>query len=240
VICSEHLKAVPSQVPGIKSGYLPWIVEQKRPSTVKGYRDIWELHLRPLCSKIWMKQVRTHHVQGWLSELGRRKLSRNTLKNMKSVISAIFRLAKQQDYFRGENPAHDTAISPAAPEPSETHAYSLDEVHAILTKLPEPAARLRSPSRPTRGCGTARSRACGGKIIETVSFMFRVPSGTGGSANPKRGGGGHQSRSFRTWQIVWICIELRREILRMVRSSEMLSEGRSHYRALSIAWFCRR
>jgi integrase len=120
--------------------YLPWIGEHKRPSTVKGYRDIWEIHLRPLCAALWMKNVRTHDVQGWLSELGRRKLSRNTLKNIKSVISAIFRLAKQQDYFRAENPAHDTAISPAAPAPSETHAYGLDEIHAILTRLPEPAA----------------------------------------------------------------------------------------------------
>lgn len=120
--------------------YLPWIVEHKRPSTEKGYRDIWELHLRPLCSTIWMKQVRTHNVQGWLNQLAKGKMSRNTLKHIKSVVSAIFTLAKQQDYFRGENPAHDTAISPAAAEPEETYAYSLDEIHAILAHLPEPAA----------------------------------------------------------------------------------------------------
>jgi integrase len=120
--------------------YLPWIVEHKRPSTEKGYRDIWKLHLRPLCGAIWMKQVRTHHVQGWLNQLAKGKLSRNTLKHIKSVVSAIFTLAKQQDYFRGENPAHDTAISPAAAEPRETYAYSLDEIQAILAHLPEPAA----------------------------------------------------------------------------------------------------
>src|SRR5260370_38450432 len=28
--------------------YLPWTEEHKRPSTAKGYRDIWEDHLRPL------------------------------------------------------------------------------------------------------------------------------------------------------------------------------------------------
>jgi hypothetical protein len=31
-------------------------------------------------------------------------LSRNTLKHIKSVVSAIFTLAKQQDYFHAENP----------------------------------------------------------------------------------------------------------------------------------------
>jgi len=49
-------------------------------------------------------------------------------------------LAKQQDYFRGENPARDSAISPNAPEPQETYAYTLEEVQAILSLLPEPAA----------------------------------------------------------------------------------------------------
>ena len=31
--------------------YLPWIEQHKRPSTAKGYRDIWEDHLRPYCAQ---------------------------------------------------------------------------------------------------------------------------------------------------------------------------------------------
>jgi len=56
------------------------------------------------------------------------------------VISGIFTLAKQQDYFRGENPSRDTRISPAAAEPQETYAYTLDEVQTILSVLPEAGA----------------------------------------------------------------------------------------------------
>lgn len=55
-------------------------------------------------------------------------------------MSGVFSLAKQQDYFQGENPARDTAINPKAAEPQETYAYSLDEVKSILGLLPEPAA----------------------------------------------------------------------------------------------------
>jgi hypothetical protein len=107
--------------------YLPWVEQYKRPSTLKGYRDVWEDHLNPLCGEVWLKDTRTYHVQGWLNEIGRAaKLGRNTLKHIKSVISGIFTLAKQQDYFRGENPTRDTAISPTAPEPQETYAYTLD------------------------------------------------------------------------------------------------------------------
>jgi integrase len=120
--------------------YLPWIKEHKRPSTAKGYRDIWEDHLKAHCGKLWLKNTQTYTVQGWLNQIGKGKLSRNTLKHIKSVISAIFKLSKQLGYFQGENPARDTAINPGAAAPAETYAYSLDEIHAILAVLPEPAA----------------------------------------------------------------------------------------------------
>jgi integrase len=76
----------------------------------------------------------------WQDAYGGKELSRNSLKHIKSVISAIFKLAKQLDYFQGENPAKDTAVNLSAPEPAETHAYSLEEVNAILAHVPEPAA----------------------------------------------------------------------------------------------------
>jgi integrase len=120
--------------------YLPWIAEHKRPSTAKGYRDIWEDHLKPLSEQMWLKDTRTYHVQRWLNRIGAGKLSRNTLKHVKSVVSGIFTLAKQQDYFQGENPARDSAINPKSAEPQETYAYTLDEIHTILARLPEPAA----------------------------------------------------------------------------------------------------
>ena len=66
-------------------------------------------------------------------------LSRNTLKHVKSVISAIFTLAKQQDYFDGSNPVHGSAVDPTAPEPVEGYAYDLEEIRRILSVLPAPA-----------------------------------------------------------------------------------------------------
>ena len=80
-------------------------------------------------------------MQRWLNEIGKAgNLSRNSLRHIKSVISGLFTLAKQLDYFEGENPARDTAINPRAAEPQETYVYTLDEVQTILALLPEPAA----------------------------------------------------------------------------------------------------
>jgi integrase len=136
-IPAERVTTVGEFVEGV---YLPWVEAHKRPSTMRGYRDIWEDHLEPLCSGVWMKNVRTFHVQGWLNSIGKKSLCRNSLKRIKSFSSAVFKLAKQQDYFNGENPATDTAVNPAAAPPQETYAYSLEELNGIMAHIPEPAA----------------------------------------------------------------------------------------------------
>ena len=62
------------------------------------------------------------------------------MKHVKSVVSGVFTLAKQQDYFQGENPTRDAAVNPKAAEPQETYAYTLEEIQSIIGLLPEPAA----------------------------------------------------------------------------------------------------
>ncbi len=137
IVSAERIVTV---VDFVERVYLPWIDEHKRLSTAKGYRDIWKDHLQPLCQQVWLKDTRTYHVQGWLNEVEAGKLSRNTLKHVKSAISGIFTRAKQQDYFQAENLARDTAVNPRALEPQETYAYTLEESQSILALLPEPAA----------------------------------------------------------------------------------------------------
>ena len=123
--------------------YFPRIEQHKRPSTIKGYRHIWRIHLKPRCSNVWMKDVRCHHVQQWLDSIARPgDLGKRTLQHIKCCLSAIFKLAKQQGYFVGENPVRDSAVAPDANAPQLTHAYSLDEIQSILAVLPEPAATI--------------------------------------------------------------------------------------------------
>jgi integrase len=121
--------------------FLPWVEAHKRASTYRGYGDIWEDHIKPVAGRECktLKIVRTHHVQKWLDQLGKEGLSRNTLKHIKSVMSAIFTLAKQQDYFDGANPVQGSAVDPRAPEPRETYAYDLEEIQKLLSILPVPA-----------------------------------------------------------------------------------------------------
>lgn len=123
--------------------YFPHIKQYKRPSTLRGYRDMWKNHVKARCTGDWLKDVRTFHVQGWLDSIARpEKLSRNTLKHIKTFVSAVFKLAKQQGYYSGENPVRDTATSPKATAPHETYAYDLSEIKQMLSVMPEPAATI--------------------------------------------------------------------------------------------------
>ena len=122
--------------------YLPWVKQNRRPSTYKNYRDVWEDHVKPACSRdrISLKDVRTFTVQRWLDHIGKGTLSRNSLKRVQSTLSGIFKRAKQLGFYDGVNPVQDTGVNPHAAEPAETFAYSLEDIQAILTVLPEPAA----------------------------------------------------------------------------------------------------
>ncbi len=140
VIQPEHVTTISEFVEGV---YLPWVEQFKRPATARCYRDLWEDHLKAVTTRYRkpMKDVRTCDAQSWLNQIATGKtLSRNTLKHIKSALSGIFTLAKQQGYFDGANPVQGTAISPTASEPEETYALSLDEVQTMLTVLPEPAS----------------------------------------------------------------------------------------------------
>ncbi len=88
-----------------------------------------------------MREVRTHHVQSWLEEIGREYgISKTTLKHVKNFLSGAFRHAAQQGYFDGASPVKLAEIPAFAPNGKETKTYSLEEIAAMLKVLPEPSA----------------------------------------------------------------------------------------------------
>ena len=68
-------------------------------------------------------------------------LNKTTLKHIKHLLGGIYRFASQQGLFERDNPVTAASI-PDAPGPSETYAYSLEEVTQMVAVLPEPAATI--------------------------------------------------------------------------------------------------
>ena len=125
--------------------YLPFVKEHKRPSTVRGYKQMWSDYLKSRSEAEWLREVRTCHVQQWLEVIAREDgLSKTTLRHIKHLLSGIFRYAAQQDYFdctRG-NPVTLAAIPASAPNGSEGRAYLLEEISQMLHVLSDPAATI--------------------------------------------------------------------------------------------------
>ena len=123
--------------------YFPNIQGQKRASTVRGYRAIWESQLKARCGHFRLREFKTPQAHKVLADIGRAnpELTRSSLHNLRSLLSGIFRHSIQQGYLEGANPIREASI-PRAPEGSETYAYSLPEVIQMLRLLPDPARTI--------------------------------------------------------------------------------------------------
>jgi len=120
--------------------WLPSIEERHSASTIHGYRYYWEHILNPRCGRALLRDFSTPAAQALLNDVARQapETKKTTLHKLKSILSAIFKLAIQQDYRPGPNPVRETTL-PRAQESSETVAYDLDAVLKMLQLVPEPS-----------------------------------------------------------------------------------------------------
>ncbi len=122
--------------------YLPHSTETLKPSTARGYLDMFRL-VQPHLNGIQLREVRTPDIEKILNGIAATpkadgtSRSKASLKHAKAFLSGAFRYAKRTGAIN-ENPVHDTVVPKGAP-PRETHAYTLDEIHAMLAVLQEPA-----------------------------------------------------------------------------------------------------
>ena len=126
----------------VEKVYLPYVRDHKRPSTYKGYADMWEDHLSARCGDWWLRDARTVDIQRLLDQIARESsLNKTSLKHIKHLLSGVYRFAMQQGVFERANPVTAACI-PDAPSANETHAYSLEEITRMAAVLPEPAATV--------------------------------------------------------------------------------------------------
>ena len=126
----------------VEDHYLPFGEENFKPSTIAGYKKMWEAYLSPRLTNILVRDFRTVDAANLLADLHRKhNLGRTTLKHIKSFLSGVFTYAKNQGVLDGENPVRDAMIPKKAAAPEETHAASPDEVLAIMEALAEAGQR---------------------------------------------------------------------------------------------------
>jgi integrase len=123
--------------------YFPYGETQKRASTLFTDKNRWKTHLKARCGQVRLREFRTVTGEHLIAGITRQSdLSRATLKQLKSFLSAVFKHAKRLGLIDGVNPMQDVSIPKSARGKGLTYAYSLPEVQDILTALPEPSRTI--------------------------------------------------------------------------------------------------
>jgi hypothetical protein len=103
----------------------------------KGYREIWNNHIRDRVGHIQMRWFRTVDASKMLKAIAEdNDLSKTTPQHIKSALSGVFTHAKNESAFDGVNPVQDARIPRSAREAGETYAHNLTQIRCILEPLP--------------------------------------------------------------------------------------------------------
>lgn len=122
----------------ISTVYLPHCKQSLRPSTANGYAHLFKL-VKPHLETKRLRNFDTVEGERLLAAFASEKTRAHTqLKNMKGFLSGAFRYAVRTGLIRF-NPIREVMLPRNGKLMENTHAYSLDEIQAMLKVLPEPS-----------------------------------------------------------------------------------------------------
>jgi integrase len=111
--------------------YFPNIKPKKRPSTYKGYFNLYSKQIQPRIGGLRLSTSTTADMQRILYRIDEEEeLSHQSFLNINSVLSAIFTHARRSGTLQGPNPTDGVEI-PEGKRTGKTHKYTLEEVEKI-------------------------------------------------------------------------------------------------------------
>jgi integrase len=118
--------------------YLPSCKAELKPSTAKGYTDMWKL-VQPHLNGLQLRDTRTSDIEALLNAVANSKArAKTTLSNVRNFLSGAFRFAIRTDRFNDQNPVREAKV-PKGKRPQSVPAYSLEEITAMVNAVNEPA-----------------------------------------------------------------------------------------------------
>lgn len=131
--------------------WLPWTKENCKDSSAYGYERFWRYYLEPRLRNVQLRDFRTFDAANLLADLHRSTgCGRTMLKHAKSILSGIFKLAKNLGALDGVNPIKDAMIPRKASPPPKKHAHTLTEVVTILDAVARQEVKDQTITREMR------------------------------------------------------------------------------------------
>jgi integrase len=115
--------------------YLPFIESNNnlKPSTVHGYRQVWNQHLKLHFATLNLSDYKTHMMSNFLTGLAK-TLRPRTLNSIKWLGSAIFAHAVATGKCE-TNPIRDAMVLGKTLGHGDTKSYTLEEIEDVITAL---------------------------------------------------------------------------------------------------------
>jgi len=141
-LAADHMKEVNAQAAPVNHQtvvdfwdkvYLPFAEENLRHSTVHGYKQIWEQHLRKHFGTMALKDYKTPMGSVYLTTLSK-TLGKHTVQHIRSLASGVFTHAVNVGVIES-NPWHDVKVLGKMIEPGDTEHYTLQEAEDIISAL---------------------------------------------------------------------------------------------------------
>jgi integrase len=111
--------------------YFPNIKPKRKPSTYKGYFNLYSKQIQPRIGGLSLSTCTTADIQRILYRIDEvEELSHQSFLNINSVLSAIFTHARRSGTLLGPNPTDGVEI-PEGKRTGKTHKYTLEEVEKI-------------------------------------------------------------------------------------------------------------
>src|SRR6516162_3718056 len=106
---------------------------RKKPSTMRGYRQIWRQHLAGHFGKLMLTEYEPSMGTQFLESLTGTQ-NKNTIRHIKALGCAIFKRAVNEQRLK-VNPWHDVQMPDDAFESPETQHYTWEEAENIVSAL---------------------------------------------------------------------------------------------------------
>ena len=105
-------------------------------STIHGYTNIVERHLKPVIGRRMVKSVTTHMLQELVNSIYiEKKFSWSSMKNIVTVLKGSFRYAQKTLKIILLSPAEDVMLPKKGPEDHRIRVHEIDEIERILAYL---------------------------------------------------------------------------------------------------------
>jgi integrase len=158
LLCASHMSAVnnarhtdlrsAAPVPVVTVGafwqttYLPWVRENKRASTARGYESDWKLYVKPELETTPISTFTTPQACDLLDRMASVKnLNESTIAHIKSLCSGLFKMAVRKGII-ALNPWREADATVKVRKAKKRVKYTPQETIAILNALDKPDAKL--------------------------------------------------------------------------------------------------